>query len=100
APPPFPFSMVVAVNSALAYPRKRLLALVAATRGARFLILGALAMRFGRAIISIANSAVFKGVMLGFVAICLIGSGMSILSWVRKGRSAKPKSPAAQVSEA
>src|SRR6185437_10183416 len=37
APPPFPFTMVVAVNSALGYPRTRLLILIALSRGARFL---------------------------------------------------------------
>ena len=100
APPPFPFSMAVSVNSALAYPRRKLLLLVAASRGVRFLILGALALRFGTWIIRIANSPVFRGVMIGFVLICLIGSVMSIASWVRKGRSARPRGEAPQPSRA
>ncbi len=56
APPPFPFTMVVATNSALGYPRQRLLLTVAISRGVRFLILGLLAIKFGRAILRIANS--------------------------------------------
>ena len=87
APPPFPFTMVVAVNSALDYPRKRLLLTVAASRAVRFLILGALAIRFGRTIIRLADSSVFKDVMYGFTAVCLAGSIYSIAIWVRKGRS-------------
>jgi membrane protein YqaA with SNARE-associated domain len=87
APPPFPFTMVVAINSALGYPRKRLLASIAASRAIRFLILGGLAIKFGRAIIHIANSAVFKDVMYVFTAICLLGSGYSIVSWIRKSRN-------------
>ena len=86
APPPFPFTMVVAVTSALNYPRKRLLLTVAAARGFRFLILGALAMKFGRAIIRLADSNAFKDVMYVFTALCLIGSAYSITMWVRKGR--------------
>ncbi len=87
APPPFPFSMVAGVNIALGYPRRRLLVIVAAFRAVRFLILGALAIKFGRVIIRWANSEVFKNVMIGFILICLIGSVYSIFKWVRHGRS-------------
>src|SRR5690349_4468337 len=59
APPPFPFTMVIATTSALGYPRKRLLTLVAVSRAARFLILGYLAIRFGRQILNIAKSQPF-----------------------------------------
>ena len=57
APPPFPFTMVIAVNSALSYPRRRLLLTVAWSRAVRFLILGALAIKFGRQIIRFASSS-------------------------------------------
>ena len=100
APPPFPFTMVVAVNSALAYPRKRLLLTVAASRAVRFLILGALAIKFGRQIIRIAGSEAFKDVMYGFTAICLLGSVYSIATWVRKGRSRGPRSESKQAAKA
>jgi membrane protein YqaA with SNARE-associated domain len=100
APPPFPFTMVVAANSALGYPRRRLLLVVAAARAVRFLILGALAIKFGRAILRIANSAAFRGVMFAFIGICLLGSIYSISAWVRKGRSPRGQRAPAQTAEA
>lgn len=87
APPPFPFTMVVATNSALGYPRRRLLLLVAASRGARFLIIGYLAIRFGHGIMNIARSAPFRWTMIGFIILCVVGSVFSILKWVRRGKS-------------
>jgi membrane protein YqaA with SNARE-associated domain len=90
APPPFPFSPVVATNSALGYPRRKLLFLVAISRAARFLILGYLALRYGRAILRVAKSDDFKWAMIAFIAVCAIGSSFSVYKWVRKSRSAKP----------
>ena len=84
APPPFPFTMVVATTSALGYPRKKLIAMVAAARAARFLILGYLAMRFGRQILRIASSQPFRWTMIVFVILCVAGSALSIAKWVRK----------------
>ncbi len=99
APPPFPFTMVVATNSALGYPRKRLLVTVAATRAARFLILGLLAIKFGRTILRIASSDAFKWAMICFIVLCLIGSVLSILKWVRnKPTSQTTGSKVAQAS--
>jgi len=98
APPPFPFTMVVGVNSALGYPRRKLLLLVAVSRAVRFLVLGALAIRFGRVIIRWANSAAFKNVMIAFTLVCLAGSAYSIYQWIRKARpggpSARERQPA------
>jgi membrane protein YqaA with SNARE-associated domain len=84
APPPFPFTMVVATTSALGYPRKKLIATVAAARAARFLILGYLAMRFGHQILRIASSQPFRWTMIVFVILCVAGSALSIGKWVRK----------------
>lgn len=89
APPPFPFTMVVVVNSALGYPRSRLLWIVALSRAVRFVLLSLLAIRFGRAILRIANSAPFRWTMVGFIALCLIGSVFSVLKWVRRGKSVR-----------
>jgi len=100
APPPFPFTMAVAVTSALEYPRKRLLAIVAASRGVRFLILGALAIKFGRVILRWADSATFKTFMYVFTAICILGSIYSIVNWVRKSRSGRTPGPANQPAQA
>ena len=76
--------MVVATTSALGYPRKKLLTIVAAARATRFLILGYLAMRFGQQILSIANSQPFRWTMIGFVIFCVAGSALSIAKWVRR----------------
>ena len=86
APPPFPFTMVVATNSALGYPRRRLLLTVALSRTARFLILGFLAIKFGRAILRIANSDPFRWTMIVFTLACIAGSVWSIVKWVRRGK--------------
>jgi membrane protein YqaA with SNARE-associated domain len=97
APPPFPFTMVVATNSALGYPRKRLLLTVAVSRAVRFLILGWLAIKFGRTILRIANSEPFKWAMIGFIVLCIIGSVFSILKWVR--RKPAPRESAKKVPQ-
>jgi membrane protein YqaA with SNARE-associated domain len=93
APPPFPFTMVVAANSALGFPRSRLLLTIATVRALRFLILGALAIKFGRSIIHVVDSPVFKYFMYVFTAICLLGSGFSLSQWIRKGRSGASRAP-------
>jgi membrane protein YqaA with SNARE-associated domain len=87
APPPFPFGAAIAVASALQYSRPRLLTLVLATRVVRFSLLGWAAIYFGRRILRIANSTEFLWFMSGFIAFCLIGSVISIIQWVRVGKS-------------
>jgi membrane protein YqaA with SNARE-associated domain len=89
APPPFPFTMLVATNSALGYPRSRLLWIVWLARALRFTIIGLLALKFGPAILRIINSSAFRWTMVVFIAICLVGSAFSIANWVRKSRRAK-----------
>lgn len=91
APPPFPFTMVVAAESALGYPRYRLLSIVAGSRAARFLILGFLALRFGQQIITVTKSAPFRWVMIVFIALCVVGSVFSIRNWL-KGRQPRGNS--------
>ena len=86
APPPFPFTMMVAANSALTYPRVRLLSIVAVARAVRFLILGFLALKFGRAILRVIGSPAFKWTMAALAILCVAGSVLSILKWVRRGR--------------
>lgn len=90
APPPFPFSPVIATNSALGYPRHKLLLLVGCTRAVRFLVLGFLAIHYGSAIMRIVKSDDFKWAMIGFIVVCVVGSVFSVLNWVRKSRGRKP----------
>jgi membrane protein YqaA with SNARE-associated domain len=87
APPPFPFGASIAAASAFQFPRTRLLALVSIARAARFSLVGWAAVYFGRRILRIANSAEFIWIMVGFIVFCLIGSIVSIIHWVRVGRS-------------
>ena len=86
APPPFPFTMVVATLSALGYPRVRLLGAVTVSRAVRFVILGLLALKFGRAILRIAQTAAFKWTMIVFIVLCMIGSVYTVTTWVRRSR--------------
>jgi membrane protein YqaA with SNARE-associated domain len=83
APPPFPFTMLIATVSALSYPRRRLLAIAAGARALRFLLLGYLALQIGDAIISFTHSDWFRWVVGTFAVACVIGSIFSILSWIR-----------------
>lgn len=83
APPPFPFTTVVAASSALNYPRWKLLSIIAACRLIRFIVVGVLAIWLGRRILAIAKSPGFEWAMLVFIAICVIGSAFSIYNWTK-----------------
>ncbi|HEX7362166.1 MAG TPA: hypothetical protein VF283_16875 [Bryobacteraceae bacterium] len=89
APPPFPFMPVIVTNIALGYPRRKLLLLVAASRAARFLILGYLAIRFGPAIMDVVKSSDFRWAMIGFIALCVVASVFSAIKWLRHSRNRK-----------
>jgi membrane protein YqaA with SNARE-associated domain len=86
APPPFPFTLVVASASAFAYPRQRLLGLVFIARSIRFTLVGWLAIEFGRRILRIFNAPETTWIMLGFIALCIIGSAFQVMQWVRRSR--------------
>jgi membrane protein YqaA with SNARE-associated domain len=88
APPPFPFTLVIASASAFQYPRPRLLGLVFAARILRFTIVGWLAIEFGRQILRIAQAPETEAIMLGFIALCAIGSAFQVAQWVRRSRRA------------
>ncbi|HUA91699.1 MAG TPA: VTT domain-containing protein [Terracidiphilus sp.] len=84
APPPFPFTTVIAAVSAVDYPFSRLLPINFVARGARFTVLALLALRYGKAVIAIARSTPFKWSMAVFIVFCLVASGFSIWHWLRK----------------
>jgi len=87
APPPFPFTMVIAAASAMGYSLWRLLAINFVSRAVRFTVLGFLAIKFGTEVLKIAHSPAFVWSMVAFIALCLIASVFSILHWVRSSRS-------------
>lgn len=87
-PPPFPFTAFVAGAAALGYPRKRLLAVIGASRFLRFSLEGLLAIWFGRRILGLADSRVVEGVVILLIVVTLAGSAISISSWVKGSRKA------------
>lgn len=84
APPPFPFTTVVAGAAALKYPLPRMLVVNFLARGTRFTALAFLAFHFGVQVLRFENSAAFKWTMAAFIAGCLVASGFSIAHWLRK----------------
>jgi len=89
APPPFPFTVVVASASVFEYPRKKMFGVIGAGRLVRFTLVGLLAVFFGGRIIRIAQSPEFEGVVLGILTLFVIGSVLSIMKWLRKRPAAR-----------
>jgi uncharacterized membrane protein YdjX (TVP38/TMEM64 family) len=86
APPPFPFTPVIAAASAFNYPRWKLLSVIAGTRLVRFTIIGFLAIWLGRHILTLAKTPEFEWTMAGFIGVCVVGSAYSIYGWVHRSR--------------
>ena len=86
APPPFPFTPVIAAASAFSYPRWKLLSVIAGARLIRFTIIGLLAIWLGQHIITLAKTPAFEWAMVGFIGLCVIGSAYSIYNWVYRSR--------------
>ncbi|HEX5483093.1 MAG TPA: hypothetical protein VFZ08_10770 [Terriglobia bacterium] len=87
-PPPFPFTPFVIASAALQYPRKRLLAVIAAARLVRFSIEGALAILIGEKIIAFGKSPVVVWGVLALVVLSVAGSAISVYEWVKRSRKA------------
>jgi membrane protein YqaA with SNARE-associated domain len=86
APPPFPFTTVIAGAAALNYPLWRLLTVNFLARALRFTLLSLLAIRFGRQLLQVASSAPFKWTIIAFAVLCAVASAISITHWLRKPR--------------
>lgn len=84
APPPFPFTLVVATMSAFQYPRARLLPVILGARMIRFTLVSLLALWFGPRILRIIRSSEFELFMLVFIGFCLIASAVQIVRWSRR----------------
>lgn len=89
APPPFPFTVVIAAVAALDYPIWRILIFNFIARAARFAIIAVLAIEFGRAVLRIAKSWPFELAVIIFIALCAIASAFSIWRWLRRTRGQK-----------
>ena len=90
APPPFPFTAVVAAASAFQYPRTRLLGTILGARAVRFSLVGLAAIHWGPRILRVANAPEFIWFIVGFSVVCVCGSAISVIRWVRLSRSRQP----------
>jgi membrane protein YqaA with SNARE-associated domain len=90
APPPFPFTTVIAGAAALGYPVWRIAVINFFARLARFTLLALLALRYGRQVLRVAQSAPFEWTMAAFIALCVVASGISIVHWLRKAQATEP----------
>ena len=90
APPPFPFTAFVMAAAALSYSRKRLLAIVGATRLLRFSVIGLLAILFGERILQWAKNPIVQGLLIGLIVVCTVGSAASVYGWIKRSRSGAP----------
>jgi membrane protein YqaA with SNARE-associated domain len=86
APPPFPFTVAIAGVAAVDYPIWKILTFTFFARAIRFTVLAILAVKFGKAVMSIVKSSPFEWAMIVFIALCAIASGYSIWQWLHKTR--------------
>ncbi|MGH9396994.1 MAG: VTT domain-containing protein [Terriglobia bacterium] len=88
-PPPFPFTPFVAAASAVRYPRRKLLGVIACARFVRFSIEGLLAILVGNELLRLARSRGFEYAIGGLIFISILGSIFSVYHWIAsaKGRS-------------
>lgn len=89
APPPFPFTPIVAAASAFEYPRFKMFTVIGISRIVRFTLVGLLAVFFGKRILSVAKSPVFEGVVIGILVLFIIGSVFSVMKWLKRGKRAQ-----------
>jgi membrane protein YqaA with SNARE-associated domain len=86
-PPPFPFTPFVVAAAALEYPRKKLLGVIAASRFARFLIDGTLAILVGRRILRWTAMPAFQYAVIALIVLSIAASVLSVASWVKRSRA-------------
>ena len=86
APPPFPFTAVIAAASAFQYPRRKLLSVAFVSRLVRFSIVAALALLFGRQVLSVVKSNAFFWAMIVFSVLYVVGSVFSVAGFIRRSR--------------
>lgn len=86
APPPFPFTPFIMAASALEYPRKRLLSVVAAGRIVRFAVVAVLGLTFGTRILQWSSNEGVQISLFALVVLCVGGSIASGYGWIRRSR--------------
>lgn len=83
-PPPFPFTPVVMTASALQSPREKLVAAVFCGRLVRCTTEAILALYFGRKLIGYLNSDVVTYAVYGLIALAVVLSTLSLITWLRR----------------
>jgi membrane protein YqaA with SNARE-associated domain len=89
-PPPFPFTPFVMAAAALQFPRWKMIAVLMSARMLRFVLIGMLGIAFGPAIQRLAQRPAVKYTLLGLFAVCVVGSILSVVGWVRRSRHGQP----------
>lgn len=84
APPPFPFTTVIAAVAALRYSIARILCINFVVRAIRFTLLSLLAVRYGKDVIQVMRTPAFEWAMFAFIALCAVASGISIAKWIQR----------------
>jgi membrane protein YqaA with SNARE-associated domain len=87
-PPPFPFTAFVAAAAGLQYSRRKLVAVVSASRLARFLIEGGIAILIGRRLLRWANSPVLEYIVVALIVASVVGSLFPLVGWIKRRRIA------------
>ena len=87
-PPPFPFTLFVAAAAGLQYSRRRLFAVIAASRLTRFLIEGAIAILIGRRLLRWARSPVLEYFVIALIIIGIVGTVPLLIGWIKRGKKA------------
>src|SRR5258708_10833048 len=82
-PPPFPFTTVIMTAAALQYSRRKLLLLVFAGRLIRFTLVAALALYFGRKLLTYANSPILHYFVYVIIVIAVVGTRITIIKLIR-----------------
>jgi len=96
-PPPFPFTTVVLAASALQYPRRKLLIAIFVGRMIRFIAEGLLALYFGRRLLRYMRAPVVEYFIYALIAVIIVGSVISVVTWLRSRRKMGGASPQAAV---
>jgi membrane protein YqaA with SNARE-associated domain len=85
-PPPFPFTPFVAAVAAANFPRRLFYVIIFTARYLRFSAVALLALAFGPRITKWAALPAVQITVLTVVAISIIGSAISIWTWIQRSR--------------
>jgi membrane protein YqaA with SNARE-associated domain len=86
-PPPFPLTPFVLACGALEVSRNRFFVTLGALRLVRFGIVGILGRLYGRQVLAVLDSSVFKGIVVGFLVLAVAGTSYTIYRLVVSTRS-------------